>query len=144
MPKPYQRTIRPDTHTNRVIHDDIKQRARLMRRNPTPAEAKLWQHIRKRQVRGFRFRRQHAIGPFIVDYYCYEARLVIELDGAIHDEPAQAEYDEDRQQYLESAGLRVLRFTNAQVIHDANAVVAAIGDWLFQNASCRTARFGRE
>ena len=144
MPNPDQRTSRPDTHTNRVIHDDIKQLARLMRRNPTPTEAKLWQRIRKKQIKGFRFRRQHAIGTFIVDYYCFEARLVIELVGAIHDEPAQTEYDEERQQYLESLGLHVLRFTNAQVIHDADAVVAAIGDWLIQNAPSRTTQFGRE
>jgi len=136
---PGQPTNRPNTHTERKIYDNIKETARHMRKHPTQAEDALWQRLRKRQVKGFRFRRQHAIGPYIADFYCFEASLVIEVDGGIHDEPSQAEYDEERQQYLESLDLRVLRFTNAQVINNADAVVEVIGNWLAKYAASRTA-----
>lgn len=135
---------KPITHTERVIHDDIKELARSMRRNPTPAENVLWQRIRKKQINGFRFRRQQAMGRFIVDFYCFEAKLVIEIDGAVHDVPSRAEYDEQRQHHLESLGLFVLRFTNAQVINNAVAVVEFIGDWLAQNSPTRTPPPGRK
>ena len=135
---------KPVTHTDRAIYDEIKQRARVMRRNPTPAEDMLWKRIRRKQVGGFRFRRQFAIERFIVDFYCFEARLVLEIDGAIHDEPGHAEYDNQRQQYLEALGMRVLRFTNAQVTNDAEAVVEFIRDWLSQNVACHAAQSGRQ
>ena len=135
---------KPITHTDRTIHDEIRERARSMRQIPTLAEDMLWQRIRKKQVQGFRFRRQHAIARFIVDFYCFEASLVIEIDGGIHDEPGQAEYDEERQQYLESLDLRVLRFTNAQVINDGDTVVQNIGDWLTLQAASRRAQAGRD
>jgi len=134
---------KPITHTDRSIHDNIRDLARYMRRNPTPTEDRLWQRIRKKQVHGFRFRRQQAIGRFIVDFYCFEARLVDEIDGAIHDEPSQAEYDKERELHLESLGFHVLRFTNNQVTNNLNAVVDFIGDWLAKHAPSRTARSGR-
>ncbi len=125
---PRQPTNRPKTHTERKIYGDIKERARHMRKHPTQAEDALWQRLRKRQVKGLRFRRQHSIGPFIVDFYCFEARLVLEIDGEIHEEPGQMEYDKERQHYLESLGLRVLRFSNIQVLDQADSVLKAIGD----------------
>ena len=73
------------THTDRAIYRDIQERARFMRQNPTPAENILWLRLRGKQVRGFHFRRQHPISRFIVDFYCSTARLVIEIDGSIHD-----------------------------------------------------------
>ena len=118
------------THTERAIYGDIKERARSMRANPTVAEDKLWQRIRKKQVLGFRFRRQYAIGPYIVDFCCIAAKLVIEIDGAIHDDPGHAEYDLESQQYLESVGLRVLRFSTSQVIDRPDSVLKAINDYL--------------
>ena len=99
-----------------------------MRKNLTPAENILWQRLRKKQFGGLRFRRQHPIGRFIVDFYCAEARLVVEVDGGVHDEPGHAEYDEDRQRFLQALGLRVLRFSNAQVINETDAVLEVIAE----------------
>lgn len=118
------------THTDHAIYREIQERARYMRQNPTPAESILWQRLRHKQIGGFRFRRQHPINRFIVDFYCAEARLVIEVDGSVHDEPGHTEYDDDRQRFLRDLGLRVLRFSNAQVIREADAVVEVIADML--------------
>ena len=94
-----------------------------MRKHPTPAENALWQRLRRRQL-GVKFRRQHAIGPFIVDFYCAEAALVVEVDGPIHQ--YTAEEDAIRQEFLEAQGLRVLRFTNAEVENDIEGVLNRI------------------
>ena len=116
------------THTDRAIYQDIKERARFMRRNPTPAEQVLWRRLRGRQIGGFHFRRQHPISRFIVDFYCAAAWLVIEIDGSIHDAAEQREYDAARQAHLEEVGLRVLRFSNAAVINKSDAVVEVIAE----------------
>ena len=116
------------THTDRAIYRDIQERARVMRKNPTPAERILWRRLRRKQIGGFHFRRQHPISRFIVDFYCAAARLVIEIDGSIHDAAEQREYDAARQAHLEEIGLRVLRFSNAQVIRETDAVVEAIAE----------------
>src|SRR5215213_6146259 len=95
-------------HTNvpKEIYEKTKLLAREMRSNSTPAENHLWQRLRKEQILGFKFRRQYPIDRFIVDFYSTEARLVIEVDGSIHDE--QQEADQLRTEFLESIGLRVL------------------------------------
>src|SRR4051812_15603413 len=98
------------TDTPIDLYAKTKLLAREMRREPTGAENHLWQRIRKQQVLGFKFRRQHTIDRFIVDFFCTEARLVIEVDGIIHDD--QQEADQLRTEFLENLGLRVLRFTN--------------------------------
>ena len=85
-----------------------------MRRNPTPAEDLLWQRLRDRRLAGFKFRRQHSVDRFIVDFYCPQTRLVVELDGPIHEQ--SREHDAVRQEFLETRGLRVLRFQNGQVM----------------------------
>ena len=97
-----------------------------MRREPTQAEDTLWQRVRNRQVAGAKFRRQQAIGSFIVDFVCIEHRLVIEVDGSIHDLPAQQSYDARRQGYLEDLGYRVVRFTNHDVLQTLESVVESI------------------
>ena len=114
------------THTNRDVFDDIKARARAMRKQPTAAESVLWRKLRNRQLNGYKFRRQHSIDRFIVDFYCREARLVIEVDGPVHEAPEAIEYDGARQQFLEERGLSCLRFTNEQVINDTDSVLKAI------------------
>jgi very-short-patch-repair endonuclease len=81
----------------------------------------LWARVRNRQVKGLKFRRQHAIERFIVDFYCPEAECVIEVDGPVHD--YTPEEDAVRQQYLESRRLRVIRFTNDRVLSDLDAVM---------------------
>ena len=90
----------------------------------TPAEKLLWQHLRYKQVDGTRFRRQHLIGRFIVDFYCSEHRLIVEVDGDVHG--TQAEYDEARTEWLEEQGYRVMRFTNQQVQQQMSAVLEVI------------------
>lgn len=117
-------------YTNRAIYRDMKERARHMRKNPTPAEAILWARLRKRQVKGFQFRRQHPIVRFIVDFYCAEAKLVVEVDGSVHDQPGHEKYDVEREQFLEKLGLRVLRFSNAKVVTETDAAINAISEAL--------------
>ncbi len=99
----------------------MKQLARQQRVEPTPAEDTLWEWLRGKQLEGLKFRRQQPIERFIVDFYSSELRLVIEVDGEIH-QYTQAE-DAIRQAYLESIGLRVLRFTNDEVLRDVKSVL---------------------
>ena len=99
-------------------------RARQLRKSLTDAERVLWNILRNRQVLGYRFRRQAPIGPYIVDFVCFENRLVIEVDGGQHVE--QADYDADRTGWLEGAGYRVMRFWNNQVLEEREAVRDAV------------------
>lgn len=102
----------------------IQQRARELRKNMTPAERLLWRHLRRKQLGGLRFRRQHPIDRVITDFYCAEHRLVVEIDGDVH--AAQTEYDEARTEWLEERGYRVLRFTNREVQRQLANVLEAI------------------
>jgi very-short-patch-repair endonuclease len=104
----------------------IRAIRRDLRRNATPAEQRLWRMLRNRQLEGRKFRRQHSIGPYVVDFYCVEERLAIELDGAIHDDPARREADTRRQREIEAQGIRVLRFENREVLEVPEVVCAAI------------------
>ena len=102
-----------------------QQRARQLRAALTPAESRLWQRLRGDQLSGFGFRHQHPMGPFIVDFYCASARLIVELDGDVHAE--RSEYDAERTQWLEQhRRCHVLRFTNREVLEDLDAVLNAI------------------
>jgi very-short-patch-repair endonuclease len=92
----------------------MKALARTLRRNQTDAERKLWSRIRNRQLLGFKFRRQFPIAPYIVDFVCAEARLIVELDGSQH-RTAQ-EYDRKRSEYLMQCGYRVIRFWDNDVL----------------------------
>ena len=107
------------------IHPSILAYAREMRQPQTIAEANLWRVLRNRQS-GFKFRRQHPIDRFIVDFYCAEARLLIEVDGESHLEPNQVEYDKARTDYLEDLGYRVIRFTNDNVRYNIEMVTGEI------------------
>jgi len=106
------------------IHPAIRQRARKLRQPQTPAESRLWQRLRRRQLSGLYFRRQHPIGNFIVDFYCARSRLVVEVDGDVHS--MQEEYDAARTEWLEEHGYRVIRFTNAEVLRQLDAVLESI------------------
>lgn len=101
-------------------------RARHLRKNLTDAERTLWNILRYRRVSGLRFRRQAPIGPYIVDFVCFEKGLVMEVDGGQH--MKLTEYDAARTAWLESAGFRVIRFWNNQVLEETDAVRHAI--WL--------------
>ena len=102
----------------------LKPLARQMRHEPTPAEALLWQAVRGRRLGGYKFRRQQAIARFIVDFYCPQAGLVVEVDGPIHE--YTKEQDTIRQGFLESIGLSVLRVSNKDVLNDLDSVLAHI------------------
>ena len=99
-------------------------RARQLRKEPTVAEAKLWAFLRGNKLNGVNFRRQHAIGKYIVDFCSLKKKLVIELDGSQH--LGQEEYDEERTLYLKSQGYRVIRFWNDQVMNDLEGVIKTI------------------
>jgi very-short-patch-repair endonuclease len=103
---------------------EIIAAARRLRQNLTPAEQLLWQVLRNRQLRGLRFRCQHAVETFIVDFYCPEHRWVIEVDGEIHD--TQKDYDAARTEKLSQRGYRVIRFSNQQVLTDLSGVLETI------------------
>ena len=104
----------------------LVDKARELRKTQTPAEEVLWQVLRNRQVADLKFRRQHQIGDYITDFYCDGRKLVIELDGGIHEEPAKAKHDAKRQKYLESLGLTVLRFGNEEVLNNIEKVLVQI------------------
>lgn len=99
-----------------------------MRTNPTEAERELWRALRCKQLRGHKFRRQTAIGKYLVDFVCFDLKLVVEVDGGQHNDSAVQEYDKNRTAWLESQGFRVVRYWNHDVIEDVDAVVEAI--WL--------------
>ena len=105
---------------NAGTHD----RARALRRDMTEAEKKLWQMLRFRQTQGYRFRRHVPIEPFIADFVCHEARLVVEIDGGQHDPSAGAEARRTR--FLEGEGCRVLRFWNNEVLENPDGTQASI------------------
>lgn len=100
------------------------EHARLLRKEPTPAERRLWAYLRGNKINGVNFRRQHAIGNYSADFCSIKEKLVIELDGSQHLE--QEEYDKERTKYLESQGYRVIRFWNNQVMNDIEGVIKAI------------------
>ena len=107
-------------------------RARRLRRDSTVPERILWSYLRAGRLGGLKFRRQHAIKPFIVDFFCHDASLVIELDGETH--VGRVEEDEARTRWLEGRGVHVIRFTNDDVLNHIEAVVNAIAkaaglDW---------------
>ncbi len=101
--------------------------ARGQRREPTQSESRLWQELRRRQL-GFRFRRQHPIGEFILDFYCGEVRLAVEIDGPVHD--SQQGYDRYRNERLLERGIRVLRIADEDVARDLDGVLSRIREAL--------------
>jgi len=112
-----------------VLRRDIPQlgrRRQALRRQETPAERRLWQCLRNRQIEGFKFRRQASLGRYVVDFLCPELHVAIELDGAVHDDTARREYDIERQAALEASGVRVVRFSNDAVFDDLPVVLDAI------------------
>ena len=113
-----------DEKISRHLREKLIESARRMRETPTHAEGLLWKKLRKKRLGGFRFRRQHIIYTFIVDFYCPLAKLVIEVDGSVHDD--QEEYDREREEIIENLGYQVLRFRNDQIEREIEAVLAGI------------------
>lgn len=106
-------------------------KARKLRKNPTEAELKLWKHLRLRQLGGYKFRRQHSLGPYIVDFACLEKKLIVEVDGGQHS--VKVDYGTQRMAWLESQGFRVLRFWNNEVLKEIEVVKEAIAEVLGLN-----------
>ena len=123
----YERNVRRK-RTPQSVHI----RARQLRQEQTPAELLLWERLRDHQFHGFKFQRQHALGRFIVDFYCPTRRLIIELDGPIHDQ--QVEHDMERTEALTADGYRVVRWTNDQIIHNLPHVLDQLRTLLTEDA----------
>jgi very-short-patch-repair endonuclease len=102
------------------------ERSRTLRREQTPAERVLWEALRDRRLDHLKFRRQMPLDIFVVDFYCRDLRLVVELDGAIHAEPSQAAHDQNRDAYLRSLGCTILRFPNEAISTNIESVLQKI------------------
>ena len=102
---------------------DMRARARRLRRDATDAERALWRRLRGKQLEGLKFRRQHAVGRFVLDFYCHECRLAVELDGGQHGEAAHRRRDDTRTAFLERKGVAVLRYSNLEVLQETEAVL---------------------
>ena len=106
-----------------------------MRKYPTEAEKALWNYLRKFRNIGYIFRRQHPIDLFIADFYCHRLKLVIEVDGEIHSNELSIEYDDGRTGELEKFGIRVVRFTNEEVLNNQELVIAKIRNYIDELSS---------
>ena len=107
-------------------HPSLGERRRSLCASLTPAEAALWRVLQRSQLLGRKFRRQHSIGPFVVDFYCPKERLVIELEGSAHDSEHTAIRDEARERFLSAAGLTVLRVENRHLFENPEGVLDLI------------------
>jgi very-short-patch-repair endonuclease len=105
---------------------EVLGRARKLRNHTTEVEKIIWKYLRRKQIDGYKFRRQHPIGKYIADFYCHEAKLVVEVDGKIHLTEKQKEHDEKRTKYLEELGIKIVRVTNEKVIYRIDEVVGLI------------------
>ncbi|MBJ2176445.1 DUF559 domain-containing protein [Aureibaculum sp. A20] len=109
-------------------HKYLENRRKALRNKSTSAEATLWKSLQKKQLKGRKFRRQHSINNYIVDFYCPSENLIIELDGAVHLDLAQQNYDEERTSTLEELGLVVIRFENKLVFESLDMVLDEISN----------------
>jgi len=109
-------------------HSLLHQISRDFRKEPTQAEDMLWKSLSNRKLIGQKFRRQHPIGPFIVDFCCVQSKLIIEVDGEVH--IFQKDYDQEREQYLIDEGYHVIRFSNNHVLEDIPSVLNEIKNQL--------------
>lgn len=107
----------------------IFENAKALRRSSTEAEQKLWQELRNKKLNGLKFRRQHPIDKWIADFYCHEKKLVIELDGVVHNDKEIIEYDENRTKDLKELGMHVVRFRNDEVLTNVGNVLKSIAEF---------------
>ena len=105
---------------------EIFKLASELRKHSTEAEMILWEHLRNFRLKGYKFRRQHPIDIFIADFYCHKIRLIIELDGEVHFNDESREHDDGRTGELEKHGIKVIRFTNNQIIENLELVLEQI------------------
>jgi very-short-patch-repair endonuclease len=114
------RSIRPHNLRRLTLKRHVAHDLRL---NPTDLERLLWRHLRSKRMGGFRFRRQQPIGPYVVDFYCASAKLIVELDGGHHGEAEQLAHDLARTGWLESRDYKVVRIWNGDVLNHPEAVL---------------------
>ena len=110
--------------------DGLLDFRRALRRDSTDVERLLWRLLRDRRFENLKFRRQHPVGPFILDFYCPARCLAVELDGGQHFEPETLCRDRNRTRYLQQRGIRVLRFTNLETLHERAGVLSALANAL--------------
>ncbi len=103
------------------------ERAKAFRKALTPPEARLWLYLKERKLRGLRFRKQHPVGPYILDFFCVEAALAVEVDGSIHEQPERAAHDQQRTEWLNARGIRVVRIAARDVLGALEGVLGFIG-----------------
>jgi very-short-patch-repair endonuclease/type I restriction-modification system DNA methylase subunit len=115
---------------NRKIPPELLKRVRELRKKQTPTEKILWECLRGNRLLGAKFRRQHNIGSYIVDFYCHTAKLVIEIDGKIHDQPLQKDKDQNRDEWLKNQGLTILRINNESIINNLEQTLNLIISYL--------------
>jgi very-short-patch-repair endonuclease len=108
---------------------NLLEKRKCLRNNLTPQEIILWSRLKKEQL-GCKFRRQHSIGNYIVDFYCPKKKLIVELDGCQHKREKDTKYDAKRTKYLESLGIKVLRFWNNEINGNLNGVILKIEEYL--------------
>jgi 5-methyltetrahydrofolate--homocysteine methyltransferase len=108
------------------IYEKLKQFADEHKKNPTEAESVFWEQLRNKQLEAFKFRRQHIIGKYIADFVCLKRRLIIEVDGKIHQLPDNKEADKIRTEWLEEKGFKVIRFTNQEILFDIDNTLNTI------------------
>ena len=120
--------MRPYRNPPRIrgVSPEVRLAARRLRLEMTAAERVLWQALRRRAVDNLRFRRQHAVGSYVLDFCCPEVKLAVELDGSIHDDDDQAARDAERTHWLEAYGYRIMRVRNEDVTADLSAVIERI------------------
>lgn len=115
------------------IPEYLLENARNLRKNQTDAETALWQLLRNRQLLGAKFRRQHTQGRYILDFYCHERKLAIELDGSQHLTEEGKVYDQERTRYLNAIGIEVMRFRNNEVLNNREGVMTVIYQYLLES-----------
>jgi very-short-patch-repair endonuclease len=106
------------------VSEPLVAYARALRKNQTKAEEIMWNLLRNRKLKGFKFRRQHPVAPlYILDFYCVKSKIAVELDGKHHNERQQQEYDTERTNILKQLGITVIRFTNIEVMNNSEYVL---------------------
>jgi very-short-patch-repair endonuclease len=114
----------------------LKEIARELRRNQTDDEKSLWRALRDRRFAGFKFRRQHTVGEYILDFYCADAKLAVELDGSQHGHPEGMQRDAEREKFLEERGIATLRFWNHQWRNNRDGCLLEIWNAVQQRSGC--------
>jgi len=120
--KPKTQTMNKNIHNRKYLENFRKE----LRNNATISEKRLWKALQKSQLEGRKFRRQHSIGNYIADFYCPSERLIIEIDGAVHNNTINQDHDFKRTLYLESLNNKIIRFTNDEIKNSLELVLERI------------------